>query len=216
MIPTPALPVAFWMSNPAPILVFAGSTAAGVHPLQAWDGQLPATEGMICGVGEAPTAIVAHRGWLWVTSWGEHRIERYRLSEIEQNGKWTLQAERQIVVQGVADFRPTGMAIAPDGSLYFGDWVSRSYPVHGRGRIWRLEIPEDEHTEPLPSTEFVPLRDRVVSREGQGGLDAMRRDTFFVNWNELSASDRLGLLQVARDEEWLSSELLATSREGCG
>ena len=51
---------------------------AGVHPLQAWNGELPGTLPMICGVGEAPTAIVHHRGYLWVTSWGDHRIERYR------------------------------------------------------------------------------------------------------------------------------------------
>jgi putative heme-binding domain-containing protein len=47
-------------------------------------------------------------------------------------------------VQGDADFRPTGMAVAPDGSLYFGDWVLRDYPVHGNGRIWRLVLPDDE------------------------------------------------------------------------
>ena len=53
-------------------------------------------------------------------------------------------AEREVIVQGDADFRPTGMAVAPDGSLYFGDWVLRDYPVHGKGRIWRLVLPDDE------------------------------------------------------------------------
>jgi putative membrane-bound dehydrogenase-like protein len=120
---------------------------AGVHPLQAWNGELPGTMPMVCGTGEAPTAVVFHRGYLWVTSWGDYRIERYRLT-LQDND--TYAAERTIVVQGDADFRPTGMAVAPDGSLWFGDWVDRSYPVHGQGRIWRLEIPRDMQTEFKP------------------------------------------------------------------
>lgn len=115
---------------------------AGVHPLQAWDGELPGTLGMLSGTGEAPCAVAPHRGYLWVTSWGEHRIERYELRKEEE---WKLGATRDIAIQGNADFRPTGMAIAPDGTLYFGDWVSRSYPVHGEGRIWRMKLaPEIE------------------------------------------------------------------------
>jgi putative heme-binding domain-containing protein len=42
------------------------------------------------------------------------------------------------------------MAVAPDGSLYFGDWVLRDYPVHGRGRIWRLTLPSDKKTNRFP------------------------------------------------------------------
>ena len=119
---------------------------AGNHPLQAWNGELPGTLPMVCGVGEAPTAIVAHAGSLWVTSWGDHRIERYRL--IPQGGSYS--AQREIIVQGGDDFRPTGMAVAPDGSLYFGDWRRRDYEVHGTGRLWRLVLPKDEISETFP------------------------------------------------------------------
>ena len=107
---------------------------AGVHPLQAWDGEIPGTLPMVCGTGEAPCVVAAHENFLWVTSWGDHRLERY---VIEPKGM-SFTAMREVVVQGDADFRPTGCAVAPDGSLYFADWVSRSYPVHGQGRIWRL------------------------------------------------------------------------------
>lgn len=113
---------------------------AGTHPLQAWNGELTGTLPMVIGVGEAPTAIVPHAGRLWVTSWGDHRIERY---ELVPRGP-SYGAKREIIVQGGADFRPTGMAVAPDGSLYFADWVLRDYPVHGRGRLWRLVLPKDE------------------------------------------------------------------------
>lgn len=113
---------------------------AGTHPLQCWNGELPGTLPMVCGTGEAPTAIVPHAGYLWVTSWGDHRIERYRL--VPRGASYG--ATREVIVQGDADFRPTGMAVAPDGSLYFGDWVLRDYPVHGRGRIWKLLLPTGE------------------------------------------------------------------------
>jgi putative membrane-bound dehydrogenase-like protein len=124
---------------------------AGTHPLQAWNGELPGTLPMVCGTGEAPTAVVPHAGSLWVTSWGDHRIERYRL--LSRGGSYG--AEREVVVQGDANFRPTGMAVAPDGSLYFGDWVLRDYPVHGKGRIWRLELPLDDDGSfpPFPAHE---------------------------------------------------------------
>ncbi|MCA9187430.1 MAG: hypothetical protein R3E01_01555 [Pirellulaceae bacterium] len=108
---------------------------AGVHPLQAWDGELPGTLPMLCGTGEAPTALVPHEEALWVSSWGDHRIERYQLD----GGYSSLVAKREVVVQGDADFRPTGMVVAPDGSLYFADWIDRSYPVHGKGAVWRLQ-----------------------------------------------------------------------------
>jgi putative membrane-bound dehydrogenase-like protein len=113
---------------------------AGTHPLQAWNGELPGTLPMVCGVGEAPTAVVPHAGALWVTSWGDHRVERYQL--VPRGASYG--ASREIVVQGGVDFRPTGLAIAPDGSLYFGDWMLRDYGVHGRGRIWRLTLPGDQ------------------------------------------------------------------------
>ena len=42
------------------------------------------------------------------------------------------------VVAGGEDFRPVGIAIAPDGSLYISDWVDESSELHGKGLIWRL------------------------------------------------------------------------------
>lgn len=107
---------------------------AGTHPLQAWNGELPGTLPMTAGTGEATCAVLEYENALWVTSWGDNRIERYAM---DPNGaSWAARTE--VVVQGDANFRPTGMATAPDGSIYFTDWVDRSYPVHGKGRLWRL------------------------------------------------------------------------------
>jgi len=107
---------------------------AGTHPLQAWDGEQPGTLPMAAGTGEAPCAVVSHGDGLWVTAWGDNRIERYRLAA---NGA-SYKGHMEVIVQGGANFRPVDMAIAKDGSIYVTDWVDRSYPVHGRGALWRL------------------------------------------------------------------------------
>ncbi len=115
----------------------------GVHPFTAWNGELPGTLPTVAGTGEAPSGIVAYEsdhlpadyiGDLLVTSWGDHRIERYHL---EPRGA-SFRAVPAAVVQGDEDFRPVGIAIAPDGSVYFSDWVLKSYNVHGKGRIWHI------------------------------------------------------------------------------
>lgn len=137
---------------------------AGTHPLQCWNGELPGTLPMVCGTGEAPTAIVPHAGALWVTSWGDHRVERYEL--VPRGASYS--AKRDVIVQGDADFRPTGMAVAPDGSLYFADWVLRDYPVHGHGKIWRLKLPQAELDKPFP-----PRTADDLAASGNAG-DALR------------------------------------------
>jgi putative membrane-bound dehydrogenase-like protein len=120
---------------------------AGLHPFTSWNGLLPGTLPMVAGTSEAPSAVVAYehdafperyRGQLFGTSWGDHRIECF---EPEPRGA-SFRASARTVVRGGEEFRPVGIALAPDGSLYFTDWVDRSYPVHGRGRIWRLRAGE--------------------------------------------------------------------------
>jgi putative membrane-bound dehydrogenase-like protein len=116
---------------------------SGRHPFQSWDGQLPGTLPMVCGTGEAPCEVLSYEsdglpreyvGNLLVTSWADHRVERYRLKE--RGASWT--AERQPFVQGGEDFRPVGLAVAPDGSLFFSDWVRRDYNLHNKGAIWHI------------------------------------------------------------------------------
>jgi putative membrane-bound dehydrogenase-like protein len=138
---------------------------AGLHPLQSWNGELPGTLPMVCGVDEAPTAIVPLAGKLWVTSWGDHRIDCYTL--VPHGASFT--AKREVIVQGDDDFRPTGMAAAPDGSLYFGDWIRRDYAVHGHGHIWHLIPPADN----APSISAMPLQDDASDKESLAELDAM-------------------------------------------
>jgi putative membrane-bound dehydrogenase-like protein len=116
---------------------------SGRHPFQSWDGQLPGTLPMVCGTGEAPCEVLSYEsdglpreylGDLLVTSWADHRVERYQLKE--RGASWT--AERKPFVQGGENFRPVGLAVAPDGSLFFSDWVRRDYNLHGQGAIWHI------------------------------------------------------------------------------
>lgn len=116
----------------------------GLHPFDSWNGDLPGTLPMVAGTGEAPSGIIAYQGAglpakyqgsLLTTSWGDHVIERFQL--VPRGA--SFQAVAQTVVRGGEDFRPVGIAAGPDGALYITDWVDRSYPVHGEGRIWRLQ-----------------------------------------------------------------------------
>ena len=127
----------------------------GLHPFTAWNGELPGTLPMICGTGEAPCAVLEYqndafpadyRGTLLATAWGDHMIQRFAL---ETKGA-SFTAKPETIVQGGEFFRPVGMAQAPDGSVFFTDWVDRSYELHGKGRLWRLRA-KSPGTAPTPS-----------------------------------------------------------------
>lgn len=113
---------------------------AGTNPLLSWNGELPGTLPMAAGTGEAPCEVLQHGNHLLVTSWGDHRIERFKM----QPSGGSLEGSLQVLVQGDEQFRPVSMAVADDHSIYFTDWVDRSYPVHGKGRLWRLIPPESD------------------------------------------------------------------------
>jgi putative membrane-bound dehydrogenase-like protein len=115
----------------------------GLHPFTAWNGELPGTLPMVAGTAEAPSGILAcetsglppeYRGRLLVTSWGDHVVEEF--SPTPRGASFT--ARPKVLIRGKDDFRPVAIAAGPDGSLYLSDWVDKSYPVHGKGRIWRI------------------------------------------------------------------------------
>lgn len=147
----------------------------GKHPLQAWDGELPGTLPMIAGTGEAPSAVLPYAGALWVTSWGDHQIERYQL--VEHGASW--RATNNVVVVGDQNFRPVGLAIDPQGNLYFSDWVDRSYTLHRKGRIWRLSPkrgPIEETNRPQEpggfAGDFPPLTvGELAAQRARGRVD---------------------------------------------
>ena len=133
---------------------------SGRHPLQAWDGELPGTLPMVAGTGEAPCEMLAYQGRLWVASWGDNQIERYQLTP---HGASFL-AQRDVAIQGDKTFRPVGMAVSHDKWLYISDWVDRSYPVHGSGRIWRVRFNDQHQQELFPPLANVEIHARRAAR----------------------------------------------------
>lgn len=174
----------------------------GVHPLTAWNGELPGTLPMVAGTGEAPSGLLAYhstglpevyRGQLLSTSWGDHRIEAFKL---EPRGA-SFTAQMKPLVTGGDNFRPVGIALAPDGSVFFSDWVDKSYSLHGKGRVWRLR-----------SKEFSPVKTPASDKEAMesGHLPLMIKATSKMHAafaEELAAKtrdpDELAVLQRVID-----------------
>ncbi|GIW85759.1 MAG: cytochrome c [Isosphaeraceae bacterium] len=133
----------------------------GLHPFQAWDGELPGTLPLAGPTGEAPSGLIDaaraclpadYRDCLLSTSWGEHTIERLRLSPRGAS----VAAVPEVVIRGGRDFRPVAIDTAPDGTIYVSDWVLHDYPNHGRGRIWRIDVPPGQAAEPPRPPDAVP------------------------------------------------------------
>lgn len=134
----------------------------GLHPFTAWNGELPGTLPMLAGTGEAPSGIVSYEsdglpkeyvGCILGTSWGDHRLERFELRR--RGASWISTGEP--FVRGGENFRPVGICVAPDGSLFVSDWVDKSYTLHGKGRIWHVraatQVKPNRPTEPLTALE---------------------------------------------------------------
>ena len=171
----------------------------GFHPFTSWNGEIPGTLPMLAGTGEAPSGIVAYEsdglpseyvGNLLVTSWGDHRIDRFRLKERGAS----FESVAEVLIQGGVNFRPVGLATAPDGSLYCTDWVLRDYKVHGRGRVWRIRQKATGNQPPAR-----PVVD-VATLSASTPVDRLSR---------LVQSPRIELRRVA-------ARMLAESSEGRG
>jgi len=95
---------------------------------------------MIGALGEAACGLIAHgSGKLLSASWTDNRVD---LHQLNPKGA-SFVATREPFLSGPDDFRPVHFSYSPDGKyLYFTDWVKISYPVHGNGRIWRVEFKE--------------------------------------------------------------------------
>src|SRR5262245_33987542 len=128
---------------------------AGRHPFQAWNGELPGTLPYAAGTGESPCEVISYesdglpdeyRGSLLVPAWADHRVERY----VPRPRGASFAADRKPFIQGGKEFRPSGLAVAPDGSLFVSDWVSQSYELHGKGAVWHVRW-KDAKPSPRPA-----------------------------------------------------------------
>lgn len=167
--------------------------SAPVHPFVAWNGELRGTLGMVHPCGEGPCAVVELGGGVIIPSWSDHSIDYFPLTR--KGAGYT--SERIPLVKGSDFFRPVCMAQGPDGAFYLTDWVFSSYPIHGRGRLWKLEIDKQPWiAEKQPETPEAALAKKL--REGREKLETSK------------------LLELARgnDKYLADAALTALSRAG--
>jgi putative membrane-bound dehydrogenase-like protein len=199
----------------------------GLHPLTAWDGDLPGTLPMLAGTGEAPSGVLvyesdglpaSYRGAVLVTSWGDHRIDRF---DLEPSGA-TFRARRQPVIVGGEDFRPVGIAVAPDGSLFVSDWVDRSYSVHGKGRLWRIRSATPTGHKPTEPLDALGHTDRSIREEAArtlaGSEDGRSRLRQILTEHRLDPRARAAAIQALlgaddRDEGAMQGALTDPSED---
>lgn len=121
---------------------------SGIHPYSAWNGELPGTLPFAAALGEAPSGLVDasltslpadYDQQMLATIWEERRVVRIDLvpEGISVKGK------AEVIIEGDDEFRPVAFATTPGGDLYITDWVLRTYPNHGRGRIWKLSAKKE-------------------------------------------------------------------------
>ena len=141
---------------------------SGRHPLICWNGENPGTLGMIGALGEAACGLVPHGpGKLLSASWTDNRVDLHSLTA--KGDSFT--ATREPFLSGPDDFRPVHFSYSVDGRyLYFTDWVKLSYPVHGHGRIWRIEFKQPISLKPSanrPATNEFSIRE-ALAKLGSG------------------------------------------------
>ncbi|MEQ1858479.1 MAG: PVC-type heme-binding CxxCH protein [Chthoniobacteraceae bacterium] len=156
------------------------------HPFVCWNGELRGTLPMICPSGEAPCGLQPLGGGLLASSWTDHRIDFFPLQV--RGASYT--SARVPIVRGSEFFRPTCVARVSGSVYYFADWVFGSYPIHQRGRVWKLEI------DPVAAREWIaPAAPETPPRAKAGSVDenfatARGNDPFLA---------RYALLALARD-----------------
>lgn len=123
--------------------------SAPVHPFVAWNGELRGTLGMVHPSGEGPCSIVELGGGVLVPSWSNHRLDYFPLT---RKGAGYM-AGRVELLRGSDFFRPSCLAAGPDGAFYFNDWVFSAYTLHGKGRLWKLEVDKAKATWLKPAVE---------------------------------------------------------------
>ncbi len=139
---------------------------SGQHPLVCWFGENPGTLGMCGALGEAACGVIAYGPEKLLTaSWTDNRVD---LHSLKPDGA-SFEATREPFLSGPDDFRPVHFSYSNDGRyLYFTDWVKISYPVHGYGRVWRVEFETPVRLDPeMPrETPSVPAPQQALKLLG--------------------------------------------------
>ncbi len=174
------------------------------HPFVCWNGEMRGTLPMIHPSGEAPCGVLPLGRGLLVPSWGDHRIDFFPLT---QKGA-SFEAKQISLVHGSRYFRPTCIARdkfrKDDGTavFYLTDWVDGRYPVHGYGRLWKLEID-------LEKAGWIGPLDLEPRNEAATLAAKLRRGE--------TGSSQSKLFELSRDEDsFIASAALSSLRRLAG
>lgn len=180
--------------------------SAPVHPFVAWNGELRGTLGMVHPSGEGPCEVVELGGGVMIPSWSNHCVDYFPL--IRKGAGYTSQ--RTELVRGSDFFRPVCMAAGPDGAFYMTDWVFSSYELHGRGRLWKLEIDKSKATWIKPEQEPMNEAARLAKDLREGNVKLSSKQLFeHARGNDPYLSDA-ALTALARESvTWTIKSLLA-------
>ena len=146
------------------------------HPFISWDGRWPGTLPPLCYTGEAPTGLLWHGGALLGCTWTDHGVQRFPL---EARGA-SFTSKPDWLLRGGQDFRPSGIAAAPDGTLYVSDWADGSYEVHGKGRVWRVRGIKAAPDAPMPRIGPETKLATLLDRKSEDALALLKSDDPFL------------------------------------
>ena len=98
-----------------------------------------------------------YRGNLFLADFGKRQVTRVRVERA--GGSFRVAAQEELFRDQPEDFRPVGIAFAPDGlSLYICDWQHRDVKEKdaSTGRLWKLTWTGSTHAAPKPAW-YLPL-----------------------------------------------------------
>lgn len=182
-----------------------------VHPFVAWNGELRGTLPMIHPSGEAPCALVPLGDGVLVPSWSTHCVDYFPLRR--QGAGYTSQ--RIKILGGSEHFRPTGIARGNDGAYYMTDWVFSSYALHGRGRLWKLEIDPSQATwikqtrDPINSAAKLAAELRSGSRTDSTGKLSTAKLMEYVRDSDPYLADAALSALARKSADWSTETLRA-------
>lgn len=126
-----------------------------------WDGQaayiLPCIQNYVNG----PTGFVYNPG----TALGERYYNKFFVAEfrgtpssspihafeLEPEGASFKLKNTEEIVKGLL---PSGIDFAPDGALYFADWIN-GWGTKNKGRIWKLDVTGEDESQLRKSTKLI-------------------------------------------------------------
>jgi len=187
---------------------------ASHHPFVGWNGELRGTLPMIHPSGEGPCGVAVLGNGLIVPSWSDHRVDFFALKA----ERASYSAERMALVHGGRYFRPVciaedeGAATAGKRVWYLTDWVDGRYPVHGYGRLWRLELDLKAAASWIGDMELMPLTETAKRADGlrSGTADVSEEELFAAARDEDPFVARAALMALSRQAtRWQIDEIPA-------